>query len=83
MAVAAAEIRRSIGRGNDLGLISHVRVSNPLAHFAQTLPSSVRCSDDLAIGLAWAERNAALRHRELAADPPGWKPLRFDVKMPL
>jgi hypothetical protein len=83
MAVAPTEIGRSIGRGNNLALIPHVRVSNAVAHFAQTLPFRVRCSDDLGVGLAWAERNVALRHRELAPDPPGWKTaLRFDVDCP-
>jgi hypothetical protein len=83
MAVAPTEIGRSTSRGNALALISHVRVSNAVAHFAQTLPFRVRCSDDLGVGLAWAERNVAMRHRELAPDPPGWKTaLRFDVDCP-
>ena len=83
MAVAPTEIGRSTSRGNALALISHVRVSNAVAHFAQTLPFRVRCSDDLGVGLAWAERDVALRHRELAPDPPGWKTaLRFDVDCP-
>jgi len=83
MAVAPTEIGRSTSRGNALALISHVRVSNAVAHFAQTLPFRVRCSDDLGVGLAWAERNVALRHRELAPDPPDWKTaLRFDVDCP-
>ena len=83
MAVAPTEIGRSTSRGNALALISHVRVSNAVTHFAQTLPFRVRCSDDLGVGLAWAERNVALRHRELAPDPPGWKTaLRFDVDCP-
>jgi hypothetical protein len=68
---------------DDLALISYVRVSNAVAHFAQSLPFRVRCSDDLGVGLTWAERNVALRHRELAPDPPGWKTaLRFDVDCP-
>jgi hypothetical protein len=83
MAVAPTDIRRSLSRGNTLALIPHVRVSNAVAHFAQTLPFRVRCSDDLGVGLAWAERDVALRRRELAPDPPGWKTaLRFDVDCP-
>jgi hypothetical protein len=83
MAVAPTEIRRSISRGNALALISHVRVSNAVAHFAQTLPFRVRCSNDLDSGLSWAERDVALRHREIAPDPPGWKTaLRLDVDCP-
>jgi hypothetical protein len=66
-----------------LTLVSHVRVNNAVAHFAQCLPFRVRCSDDLNVGLAWAERADALRHREIAPDPPGWKTaLRFDVDCP-
>jgi hypothetical protein len=69
--------------GDALALISHVRVSNAVAHFAQCLPFRVRCSDDLAAGLEWADRNVALRRREIAPDPPGWKTaLRFDVDCP-
>jgi hypothetical protein len=69
--------------GDARALISHVRVSNAVAHFAQTLPFRVRCSDDLAAGLEWADRNVALRRREIAPDPPGWKTaLRFDVDCP-
>ena len=80
MAVAPTEIGRSTSRGNALALIPHVRVSNAVAHFAQTLPFRVRCSDDLGVGLAWEERKVALRRRELAPDPPGWKTaLRLDV----
>jgi hypothetical protein len=61
-----------------------VRVSNAVAHFAASLPFRVRCSDDLRVdGLAWAKRNDALRRREIAPDPPGWKTaLRFDVDCP-
>jgi hypothetical protein len=49
--------------------------------FAQALPFKVRSSDDLRInGLEWAKRNDALRRREIAPDPAGWKTaLRFDV----
>ena len=83
MAVASTENGRSVSRGNNLALVPHVRVSNAVAHFAQTLPFRVRCSDDLGVGLAWAERNVALSRRELAPDPPGWKTaLRFDVDCP-
>ena len=84
MAVAPSRIGRSISRGNALALISHVRVSNAVAHFVQTLPFRVRCSDRLDVdGLAWAERNDALRRREIAPDPPGWRTaLRFDVDCP-
>jgi Replicase family len=83
MADALTAGERPVRAGDALALISHVRVSNAVAHFAQTLPFRVRCSDDLGIGLAWAERNVALRHRELAPDPPGWKTaLRFDVDCP-
>ena len=71
------------GERDVLTLVSHVRVSNAVAHFAQCLPFRVRCSDDLNVGLAWAERNVALRHCEIAPDPPGWKTaLRFDVDCP-
>jgi hypothetical protein len=63
--------------------ILHIRVTNALAHFAASLPFRVRCSDDLEIGLTWASRKVALRHREIAPDPPGWKTaLRFDVDCP-
>ena len=83
MADALTAGERPVRAGDALALISHVRVSNAVAHFAQTLPFRVRCSDDLGLGLAWAERNVALRHRELAPDPPGWKTaLRFDVDCP-
>jgi hypothetical protein len=83
MAVAPTEIRRSISRGNALALIPHVRVSNAVAHFAQSLPFRVRCSHDLSVGLAWAPRATALRCHEIAPDPPGWKTaLRFDVDCP-
>jgi hypothetical protein len=83
MAVASTEIGRSVSRGSNLALVPHVRVSNAVAHFAQCLPFRVRCSDDLSVGLAWAERDVALRHREIAPDPPGWKTaLRFDVDCP-
>ena len=57
-----------------------IRVSNAVAHFAASLPFRVRCSDDLSIGLTWADRNVAMRRREIAPDPPGWRTaLRFDV----
>jgi Replicase family len=61
-----------------------IRVSNGVAHFAQSLPFRVRCSDNLHVaGLEWAERNVALRRREIAPDPPGWRTaLRFDVDCP-
>jgi hypothetical protein len=70
--------------GDARALIAHVRVSNAVAHFAASLPFRVRCSDNLDIaGLEWAERNVALRRREIAPDPPGWKTaLRFDVDCP-
>jgi hypothetical protein len=63
MADALTAGERPVRAGDALALISHVRVSNAVAHFAQTLPFRVRCSDDLGVGLAWAERNVALRHR--------------------
>jgi hypothetical protein len=67
----------------DVGCIPHVRVTNAVAHFAASLPFRVRCSDDLDAGLEWAERNVALRRREIAPDPPGWKTaLRLDVDCP-
>ena len=64
-----------------LSVVEVVRVSNAVAHFASSLPFRVRCSDDLRVdGLEWAERNVALRRREIAPDPPGWRTaLRFDV----
>jgi hypothetical protein len=83
MAVAPTEIGRPISRGDALALISHVRVSNAVAYFAQSLPFRVRCSNDLEVGLAWAPRRVALRHCEIAPDPPGWKTaLRFEVDCP-
>jgi hypothetical protein len=67
----------------ELPLLSYVRVSNAVAHFAQSLPFRVRCSNDLEVGLTWASRKTALRHGEIAPDPPGWKTaLRFDVDCP-
>jgi hypothetical protein len=70
-------------RDRELPLLSCVRVSNAVAHFAQSLPFRVRCSNDLDVGLTWAPRKAALRHGEIAPDPPGWKTaLRFDVDCP-
>jgi hypothetical protein len=60
-----------------------IRVTNAVAHFAACLPFRVRCSDDLSVGLEWAERDVALRRLEIAPDPPGWKTaLRFDVDCP-
>ena len=83
MATAPTEIASSIREGNDPALISYVRVSNAVAHFAHCLPFRVRCSDDLDSGLAWAPREIALRRLEIAPDPPGWKTgLRFDVDCP-
>jgi hypothetical protein len=80
MSVAPSSIRETLGERKALALIPHVRVSNAVGHFAQSLPFRVRCSDDLNAGLAWADRNVALRRREIAPDPPGWKTaLRFDV----
>jgi hypothetical protein len=83
MAGVPAALGSAAGRRDVLTLVSHVRVSNAVAHFAQCLPFRVRCSDDLNVGLAWAERADALRHREIAPDPPGWKTaLRFDIDCP-
>jgi len=83
MVAAPAELGSAAGECAVLTPISHVRVSNAVAHFAQCLPFRVRCSDNLDVGLAWADRNVALSHREIAPDPPGWKTaLRFDVDCP-
>src|SRR5664279_3665093 len=66
------------------GCIPHVRVTNAVAHWAASLPFRVRCSDELGVnGLQWEKRNDALRRREIAPDPPGWRTaLRFDVDCP-
>jgi hypothetical protein len=83
MAVAPSAMGETLPERDELRLISWVRVSNAVAHFAQCLPFRVRCSNDLDRGLAWAPRKFALRHGELAPDPPGWKTaLRFDVDCP-
>jgi hypothetical protein len=83
MAVAPSAMGETLLKRDELRLISYVRISNAVAHFAQCLPFRVRCSDDLNVGLTWAERNVALRHREIAPDPPGWKTaLRFDIDCP-
>jgi hypothetical protein len=83
MAVAPNAMGETLRERDELRLISCVRVSNAVAHFAQCLPFRVRCSNDLDRGLAWVPRKFALRHRELAPDPPGWKTaLRFDVDCP-
>src|SRR5450631_2302348 len=82
MAGAPAALGGAAGQ-RDVLTLGAVRVSNAVAHFAQCLPFRVRCSDDLAAGLEWAERNVALRRREIAPDPPGWKTaLRLDVDCP-
>src|SRR5450756_392618 len=84
MAVAPSAMGETLRERDELRLISCVRVSNAVAHFAQSLPFRVRCSSDLDRGLAWAPRKVALRHGELAPDPPGWKTaLRFDVDLSL
>jgi hypothetical protein len=83
MALAPSAMGENRRERDELALISYVRVSNAVAHFAQSLPFRVRCSDDLGVGLTWASRKVALRHREIAPDPPGWKTaLRFDVDCP-
>jgi hypothetical protein len=82
MAGAPAALGGAAGQ-RDVLTLGAVRVSNAVAHFAQCLPFRVRCSDELAAGLEWADRNVALRRREIAPDPPAWKTaLRFDVDCP-
>ena len=66
MAVAPSMVGETLRERDELRLISCVRVSNAVAHFAQCLPFRVRCSNDLDRELAWAPRKFALRHRELA-----------------
>ncbi len=79
----AMDVTAAPPHDRELPLLSCVRVSNAVAHFAQSLPFRVRCSNDLEVGLTWASRKTALRHGEIAPDPPGWKTaLRFDVDCP-
>ncbi len=58
-------------------------IEDPVERFARSLPYHVRCKDDLSAGLAWAPRDVALRQREIAPDPEGWRTsLRFDIDCP-
>ena len=72
----------------DVPTLVALRVSNAVAHFAQCLPFRVRCSDDLAAGLDWADRNDALGQNQLAkslhamiASHTSWMPIRLDMLM--
>ena len=67
MAVAPSAIRETLGERDELQLISCVRVSNAVAHFAQSLPFRVRCSNDLDLG--WRGRRAKLRCATASSHP--------------
>ena len=65
------------------GRLDSDEFEDPIARFARCLPYYVRCTDDLSAGLGWAPRDLALRQREIAPDPEGWRvALRFDVDCP-
>jgi hypothetical protein len=71
MAVAPSALGESLRERDELRLISCVRVSNAIAHFAQCLPFRVRCSNDLDRGLAWAPRKLAFAPPRARTRPAG------------